>query len=287
MQKNDTDPWLTKPLLHYLLYTRDDKLESDTQQLKSDIGLTDEEFKELRAIAAEEFLKTRELEKQKSNDTNVFEKEMKQLLKDTDVKLKTLLGDRYPEFRKWIHHWWSAETEYRSQRFKNQGDISIQSNISSKVVFATQYAAETNREVSLPDKYVKFANRGWWSDIPDSVEPYYRNPPYTVNLRSKIVGEPEYWVYNVLVWDVGPRNENDNYWDSATASNPRRKFTDLPLGKPEVEAAYFDNYNNGKDEFGRTVPNPAGVDLSFDVASQLGLGYLENVWLEVYYTDLP
>lgn len=221
---NDNDPWLVKPVLHYLLYTQDTKLESDVQQLKSDIGLTNEELEQLRSIAAEEFLKCRE--------------------------------------------------------FKKQGDISIKSDISSQYVYATQYDAFTDREASLPDKYLKFANRGWSYEYP--------NPPYTINIRSKVVGQPEYWAYNVLVREVGPWNENDNYWDSATGSNPRRIFTDLPLGKPEAEAAYFDNYNNGLDEFDRTVLNPAGVDLSPDVANELGFGGpLVSRWVEVFYTDLP
>lgn len=87
--------------------------------------------------------------------------------------------------------------------------------------------------------------------------------------------------------EVGPWNENDNYWDSATGSNPRRKFTDLPLGRPEAEAAYLDNYNSGKDEFGRVVTNPAGIDLTPDVAAQIGLAPRENAWVEVHYSDLP
>lgn len=141
--------------------------------------------------------------------------------------------------------------------------------------------------LSLPDQYVKFANIDWWNDIPDTVEPYYSNPPYTVNLRCKKVGQPEYCACNILVRESGPWNISDNYWDSATASNPRRVFTDLPLGIPEAERAYLQNYNNGKDESGREVLTPAGIDLSFSVADELGLGYLENVWLEVYYSDLP
>lgn len=286
-QKNDIDPWLNKPILHYLLYTRDEKLESDVRQLRLDIDLTNEEFNELRVIAANEFLKTTELKKEKFDDVDILEKEVTQSLEATDSKLKTLLGERYMKFREWIRNWWESEVKFRDQWLKKQRSISTQANVSSLIVYATQFTANTTREVALPDQYVKFANIDWWSDIPDTVEPYYENPPYTVNLRCKKVGQPEYWAYNVLVREAGPWNKNDNYWDSATASNPRRKFTDLPLGIPEAERAYLQNYNNGKDEYGHEVLNPAGIDLSFSVASELGLGYLENVWLEVYYTDLP
>ncbi|TEB11639.1 hypothetical protein Pmgp_01435 [Pelotomaculum propionicicum] len=278
---NDNDPWLVKPVLHYLLYTQDTKLESDVQQLKSDISLTNEELEQLRSIAAEEFLKCRDFKKQIENDKNIsYEQELKVSLQGSDSKLKTLLGKRYPEFRKWIRQWWSSETEYRNQRFKKQGDISIKSDISSQYVYATQYDAYTDREAALPDKYLKFANYG--------TDYTYPNPPYTVNIRSQVVGQPEYWAYYVFIKEAGPWNENDNYWDSATGSNPRRTFTDLPLGKPEAEAAYFDNYNNGLDEFDRTVLNPAGVDLSHDVATELGFGGpLVSRWVEVFYTDLP
>ena len=86
---NDNDPWLVKPVLHYLLYTQDTKLESDIQQLKSDIGLTNEELEQLRSIAAEEFVKSREFRKQGENDKNKsYEQELKILLQGSDSKLK-------------------------------------------------------------------------------------------------------------------------------------------------------------------------------------------------------
>ena len=41
---------------------------------------------------------------------------------------------------------------------------------------------------------------------------------------------------------------------------------------PEVQAAYFNNCNRDKDEFGREVLNPAGTDLTpAAAAAQLGL----------------
>ncbi|WP_026880728.1 hypothetical protein [Fenollaria massiliensis] len=46
---------------------------------------------------------------------------------------------------------------------------------------------------------------------------------------------------NVEILDVGPWNEDDNYWDT-----DRRMFSGLGLGVPEAQAAYFDRYNNGK-----------------------------------------
>ncbi len=50
---------------------------------------------------------------------------------------------------------------------------------------------------------------------------------------------------------------------------------------PDAEAAYFDNYNHGEDQFGREVLNPAGVDLRLRVARRLGLGKYRNAWVYV------
>jgi len=132
----------------------------------------------------------------------------------------------------------------------------------------------------LPDKYVKFANLGWY--IPPPYNSRYNNPPYTVHIYRA-----GYWVLNMLVREVGPWNTDDNYWDSAYGSNPRRMFTDIPLCWSEAEYAYYYNYNNGKDQFGRTVTVPCSVDLTPAVAALLGLGYLQNAWVYVYYYDLP
>ncbi|WP_051581261.1 hypothetical protein [Pseudonocardia acaciae] len=59
------------------------------------------------------------------------------------------------------------------------------------------------------------------------------------------------------VWDVGPWNTRDDYW-----SVTREEFHALPQGLPEAQAAFHDRHNDGKDGTGRTVRNPAGIDLS-------------------------
>lgn len=83
--------------------------------------------------------------------------------------------------------------------------------------------------------------------------------------------------------EVGPWNENDNYWDSN-----RRGFGGLTLGVPEAYAAFYNNYNNGKDEFERTVTNPAGIDLSTAAAAQIGFpGTYSSGFADVRYEYLP
>lgn len=79
------------------------------------------------------------------------------------------------------------------------------------------------------------------------------------------------------VYDVGPWNTQDNYWHS-----PRAEFTDLDIGMPEAQAAYQTGYHGGKDESGRTVSNPAGIDLA-DGTFWDSLGMVGNDWVQVTY----
>lgn len=68
------DPWMVKPFLHYLLYTRDEKLEADVSSLKLTINLTEEEFNALREIAWEEYLKSRQIWEQGKDSDRASEK---------------------------------------------------------------------------------------------------------------------------------------------------------------------------------------------------------------------
>ncbi len=61
-----------------------------------------------------------------------------------------------------------------------------------------------------------------------------------------------------------------------------REWGDLPQGKPASQAAYQDGYNNGKDQFGRKVANPAGIDLA-DGTFWDGLQLKNNAWVTVTY----
>jgi hypothetical protein len=58
------------------------------------------------------------------------------------------------------------------------------------------------------------------------------------------------------VWDIGPWNTKDDYW------NPSRRYSDLPVGRPMAHAAYYDDYNGGRDESGRNVREPNGIDIA-------------------------
>lgn len=97
---------------------------------------------------------------------------------------------------------------------------------------------------------------------------------YTVTVRNPANGRV---ASNVPVWDVGPWNTDDNYWHY-----PRAMFGDLPVGRAEADAAYYDGYNGGRDQFGRDVANPAGIDLA-DGTFWDDLGMTGNAWVEVTF----
>jgi hypothetical protein len=81
------------------------------------------------------------------------------------------------------------------------------------------------------------------------------------------------------VWDVGPWNTRDDYWNPPTQ---RQMWNDLPQGTPEAQAAYQSGYNGGLDEFGRRLANPAGIDLA-DGTFWDGLGMTDNDWVDVTF----
>ncbi|WP_433266027.1 hypothetical protein ACQPZF_39675 [Actinosynnema sp. CS-041913] len=81
------------------------------------------------------------------------------------------------------------------------------------------------------------------------------------------------------VWDVGPWNTKDDYWNPPAT---REMWQDLPQGTPEAQAAHQDGYHGGKDQFGRKVTNPAGIDLA-DGTFWDGLELTANAWVTVTY----
>ncbi|MFD1830213.1 hypothetical protein ACFSJS_11105 [Streptomyces desertarenae] len=80
------------------------------------------------------------------------------------------------------------------------------------------------------------------------------------------------------VWDVGPWNTRDDYWNP---SSVRESYRDLPRGLPQAQAAYQNGHNGGLDGFGRRVLNPAGIDLADGTFHNVGLD--DNGWVTVTY----
>ncbi|GGM70153.1 hypothetical protein GCM10012275_45720 [Longimycelium tulufanense] len=81
------------------------------------------------------------------------------------------------------------------------------------------------------------------------------------------------------VWDVGPWNTRDDYWNTPDI---REMWRDLPHGKPQAQAAHMEGYHGGLDQFGRVVTNPSGIDLA-DGTYWDGLKLDENAWVDVTY----
>ncbi|RLP97220.1 hypothetical protein EAD96_30160 [Micromonospora sp. BL1] len=98
---------------------------------------------------------------------------------------------------------------------------------------------------------------------------------YTVRVCTTTRSRCEY----APVWDIGPWNTRDDYWNP---SSTREMWKDLPQGRPEAQAAYQSGYNGGRDQFGRTVGSPAGIDLA-DGTFWDGLLLTDNAWVDVAY----
>jgi hypothetical protein len=78
------------------------------------------------------------------------------------------------------------------------------------------------------------------------------------------------------VWDIGPWNTRDDYW----ADN--RRYGDLPKGMPMAQAAKLHGYNSGRDEQGRVILLPNGIDIA-DGTFWDDLQMIDNDWVEVSF----
>ncbi|MFI6499507.1 hypothetical protein [Nonomuraea typhae] len=81
------------------------------------------------------------------------------------------------------------------------------------------------------------------------------------------------------IWDVGPWNIRDDYWNEGPV---RQMWADLPKGTPQAQAAYIARYNKGRDDRSRRVRNPAGIDLADELYWE-DLGMTTNDWVMVTY----
>lgn len=255
-------------LIYLFLTEGDSKLSNDQQQLQDYFSLTAGQLLLAKEVvwkhyenASDDFYHNRN-----QLDIHSFEK----CCQDVIATFKVSSED----FSSWLRKWKEEERVYRSEWLDTR---SLDGMVS---IYATQFNAETSNEVALPDKYLKFATRGWTSDIPEKLRQYY-NSKFAVNLSR---GNKS--LTSVPVNDVGPWNTNDNYWDTSGAANPRRRFIDLAQYKPEAQAAYYSDYNDGEDENGRAVLTPAGIDLSRAVASSLGFSSYGSGWIYVDFSSL-
>jgi hypothetical protein len=152
--------------------------------------------------------------------------------------------------------------------------------------YATQYVANTwypysdgsdgRLQVAVPDKYVKFCIINGLCNVS-----YPAGRAYSINFNDQTFD-----VSNLGVGEVGPWNEDDNWWDPASNWwRNRRMFLDVTQGNPEAYVAVCCGYNGGRDQFGRIIttrPWGPGVDVSTVAAGWIGWESLENKWIYVY-----
>jgi hypothetical protein len=165
-------------------------------------------------------------------------------------------ASRRPAFRQWLGGKWTQAVRQNCGGYTSLRYVSKSSPGVTDKVFATQYNGYTRFEVALPHRVLK--DKGGFR--------------VRLSYNGHRVWAP--------VKEVGPWNIHDNYWQSRKY---RTMWRSLPRGVPEAKAAYCRNYNGGKDEFGRNVANPAGIDITPAVAHRLGLRTYQNARITVYY----
>lgn len=320
-EKSVKNPWGDFQIVNYLYMTANQTFYDKAVDLQNELKLTDaevEKIKELAFIEAEKlfYLKNESDQqlrhKENSDETKRLAFDYNSVHKDivdqTLMDIATLLGEKkYNDFTSFLRSWW-IELNRSDSKFNQQLNKEISGYLSEKElsssnwiqVFATQYIGHTTDEVALPDKYIKFANLNYYGSGWPTPPSYYNNAPYLLPIKynNKQVTKK--------ILEVGPWNENDNYWDpnywSVEEPNIRRIYSilhdlynldvcdkfpgTLSRYKPEADAAYNDGYFCGYDERGRKT-NGAGIDLTPQVAEELGISKYSNVWLNIDVGNLP
>lgn len=196
-----------------------------------------------------------------------YNERVDQILHASKLRLAAELNPlTYQRLENWIEHRWLLERKLHGKPLKGQTPRSFE-------VYATRYDANGAYYVALPDQCVKFTNGG--SHICDKYG-YQVGKAYEVIVSyKKSTG--------ARVGEAGPWNVDDTYWAAFGDPTPRRMFADLPLGMPEAQAAYFNGYNGGLDQYGRKVTGPYGIDLARQVSIDIGLKPGNNDWVTVSF----
>jgi len=274
-----TSIWGTKPLLEY--YVLNPTL---AHELRDEVGLTEAQFQSIYQIAQQEGQQLRTLEHESQRivgDTKLslsekrllisemaFNRRLAGILRENQNSLQRVLdADTYERFVHFIVDRWHIKSQPRRAveisapvKIANNGPV-LASFPRSFEVYATRYDAGDRYIIALPDKCLKFANGGALQC--NSGYQYGQNYSVAISYKGKTV--------YATVGESGPWNIDDNYWSTVYDPQPRRLFGDLPLGVPEAQAAYFNGYNGGVDQFGRVVTSPVAIDISYAVAADLGL----------------
>ena len=275
--------WGTRPLLSYFALTASLEI-----PFKRGTGLTVNETRLVEYIARQEAQALSRLdwlsqaaiqdpglslaEKQRRIAVLGYNQQVEAIVYASDLRLRqSLPGAAYANLVSWIERRWPVEQRLHGTARSRM--LSYLTGVRSYEVFATRYDSKGAYTVALPDQCLKFANGGL--HLCDS-KGYTAGAGYSVAISYKSG-------LGVMVGEAGPWNIEDNYWASAGDPQPRRMFADLPVGIPEAQAAYFNGYNGGKDQYGRKVTGPFAIDLAFKVGDDIGLPAKKNDWITVSF----
>ena len=221
-----------------------------------------QEFSESeRVLAANKVLPKKEIAKKIA--ASDYDERVAAAVARTKRRIEAIVPkDQRSDLEGWVDEHWDQEVQAAStEDFTASSETNTTSYHSNGIrckVFATQYHGYTRIEAALPHRNLKFG----------------RQP--RVHIR-RVSGGPR---VGPRVKEVGPWNTYDNYW---MRKKDRTMFKRVPRCKPEAQVAYYQNFNEGKDEYGREVLNPAGIDVTPDVARRMGLEKYQNAWVYVRF----
>lgn len=262
-----------KPVLSYILSDQ-----GNVEEFQKEFGLSDDEVSQVLAVVQKENTSlSKEYEESEqivdSSDgaseeeiqgkiaASDFDERLKQIVAQTKSEVENLLPeDRVGDLESWVNGQWQRETtEYRTE---SEPTYEVSSRGHACGVWATYYDGYTRNEVALPHRRVKLAG----------------------DRKVRIIAVGKGTRTRAPVKEVGPWNITDNYWN---ASRYRDRWKNLPRCVPEAEAAFYDNYHRGEDQFGREVLNPAGFDMTLRVARKLHVAHKlkreGKIKVRVYY----
>ena len=250
-----------KPVLSFLLSE-----DQNVEEFQKQFGLSDTKMQEILAIVRKEHIAlSREYEESDqvvesnkgASETEIknkiaasdFDEKVKGVVAKTRSDVEKLLPEgRAEDLGPWVDDQWQAESvEYEAA---SEATYRASSSGYSCRVWATYYGRNSWYWVALPHRKVRFSG----------------------GRKVRITDVRKGTSARAPVKDTGPWNTRDNYW---RASRDRSMWRDLPRCVPEAQAAYFDNYNRGKDQFGREVLNPAAIDITPAVARRM------DVWRKI------
>ncbi|HET7270000.1 MAG TPA: hypothetical protein VFI90_02825 [Rubrobacter sp.] len=262
-----------KPVLSYILSDQ-----RNVEEFQKEFGLSDEQVQEvLDAVQKENTVLSGEYEESEQivdSSEGASEEQIKGKIQDSDFdeKLKEAVAqtksdvedilpdDRAGDLESWVNGQWRQETAEYSTESEPTYQVSSRGYACS--VWATYYDGYTRNEVALPHKKVKFDG----------------------GHRVRIIAVGKGTRTRAPVKEVGPWNVTDNYWQ---ARRYRDRWKNLPRCVPEAEAAFYDNYHKGEDQFGREVLNPSGFDMTLRVARRLHVSHKikreGKIKVRVYY----